>query len=354
MTSVHLKGIRKAYDRAVAVEEVSLDIPSGSLFFLLGASGCGKTTILRMIAGFVQPTAGRIRFGDRDVTDLPPERRNTGMVFQNYALWPHMTVAQNVGFGLEVRGITSDERKQRIGEALDLVRMGEYAERVPNQLSGGQQQRVALARALAFRPDLLLLDEPLSNLDAKLRLEMRTEIRRISAELRITMVYVTHDQHEALSLADQVAVMFRGRIEQLGAPRAIYQKPRTRFVAEFIGETNFVTAHLRSAVGADGCADVESALGSWRASVPASARDGSEILLSIRPESIRVTNASQGGAGVRGKCTESTYLGSHAQHVVEVSGTKLKVLEANPHGPSLQGREVAVQIDADQVVGVEA
>lgn len=349
-----MQGIRKAYDRAVAVDEVSLDIPSGSLFFLLGASGCGKTTILRMIAGFVQPTAGRIRFGDRDVTDLPPERRNTGMVFQNYALWPHMTVAQNVGFGLEVRGIASDERKQRIGEALDLVRMGEYAERVPNQLSGGQQQRVALARALAFRPDLLLLDEPLSNLDAKLRLEMRAEIRRISMELRITMVYVTHDQHEALSLADQVAVMFRGRIEQLGAPRAIYQKPRTRFVAEFIGETNFISAHVRSAIDAGGCADVESALGSWRASVPASARSGSEVLLSVRPESIRVTDASHGSTGVRGRCTESTYLGSHAQHVVEVSGAKLKVLETNPHGPSLQGREVAVQIDADQVVGVEA
>jgi len=276
------------------------------------------------------------------------------MVFQNYALWPHMTVAQNVGFGLEVRGMASDERRKRIGEALDLVRMGEYAERVPNQLSGGQQQRVALARALAFRPDLLLLDEPLSNLDAKLRLEMRAEIRRISTELRITMIYVTHDQHEALSLADQVAVMFRGRIEQLGAPRTIYQKPRTRFVAEFIGETNFIAANVRSAVDGGGCAEVESALGSWRASVPPSARSGSEVMLSVRPESIRVTDASLGGAGVRGRCTESTYLGSHAQHLVEVAGARLKVLEANPHGSSLQGREVLVQIEADQVVGVEA
>lgn len=256
VTSLRLNNIRKTFDQTVAVEDVSIEVSAGSLFFLLGSSGCGKTTILRMIAGFVQPTAGRIFFDDRDVTALPPEKRNAGMVFQNYALWPHMTVSQNVGFGLDVRRMPSAEKKKRIGESLELVRMSQYADRLPNQLSGGQQQRVALARAIAFRPDLLLLDEPLSNLDAKLRLEMRSEIRRISNELRITMIYVTHDQYEALSLADQIAVMSAGKIEQLGAPRDIYQRPRTRFVAEFIGETNFVSGEIQGVRDSSGFAEV--------------------------------------------------------------------------------------------------
>ena len=367
VTSLRLSHIRKTFDQTVAVEDVTLDVAAGSLFFLLGSSGCGKTTILRMIAGFVEPTAGRIFFGDRDVTTLPPEKRKAGMVFQNYALWPHMTVAQNVGFGLDVRRMPESDKKKRIGESLELVRMSQYANRVPNQLSGGQQQRVALARAIAFRPDLLLLDEPLSNLDAKLRLEMRAEIRRISNELRITMIYVTHDQHEALSLADQVAVMNAGRLEQLGAPRDIYQRPRTRFVAGFIGETNFVAGDMQGACGSDGFGSVVTPIGILRAHIPAPLRAGGKMSLSIRPEAILMSEetstahapggafavATSGETILRGKCIESVYLGAYAQHIVDVNGQRMKVFEVNPHATSFAGKAVRLSIAADQVVGVE-
>ena len=359
MTSLRLTNIRKTFDQTVAVEDVSIEVSAGSLFFLLGSSGCGKTTILRMIAGFVQPTAGRIFFGDRDVTELSPEKRNAGMVFQNYALWPHMTVSQNVGFGLDVRRMPSAEKKNRIGESLELVRMSQYADRLPNQLSGGQQQRVALARAIAFRPDLLLLDEPLSNLDAKLRLEMRSEIRRISHELRITMIYVTHDQHEALSLADQIAVMSAGKIEQLGAPRDIYQRPRTRFVAEFIGETNFVSGEIQGVRDSSGFAEVRTPIATMRALVPSTKKVGDRITLSIRPEAITIDHASavsnpQSCATiVLGKCLESTYLGASAQHLVDANGQRIKVFEVNPNSSSFTGKQVRLSIITDQVVGLE-
>lgn len=358
MTSLKLTNLRKAFDQTVAVEDVSVEVPSGSLFFLLGSSGCGKTTILRMVAGFVEPTAGRIFFGDRDVTAHAPEKRNAGMVFQNYALWPHMTVAQNVGFGLDVRKMASAEKKQRIGESLELVRMSAYADRLPNQLSGGQQQRVALARAVAFRPDLLLLDEPLSNLDAKLRLEMRAEIRRISDELHMTMLYVTHDQHEALSLADRIAVMRGGRIEQLGGPREIYERPRTRFVAEFIGETNFVQGRIDGSRDRDGFAAVTTALGTLRAFV-APEIASADLTLSIRPESFRVVTADAVDAASRssmlmtGRCVASTYLGSTAQHIIDVRGEQLKVFEANPRHQSFAGKDVQLTIMPDQVVAVD-
>ena len=359
MTSLRLTNIRKTFDQTVAVEDVSIEVSAGSLFFLLGSSGCGKTTILRMIAGFVQPTAGRIFFGDRDVTTLSPEKRNAGMVFQNYALWPHMTVSQNVGFGLDVRRMPSAEKKIRIGESLELVRMSQYADRLPNQLSGGQQQRVALARAIAFRPDLLLLDEPLSNLDAKLRLEMRSEIRRISHELRITMIYVTHDQHEALSLADQIAVMSAGKIEQLGAPRDIYQRPRTRFVAEFIGETNFISGEIQGVRDSSGFAEVRTPIATMRALVPSTKKVGDRITLSIRPEAITidhlsaVSNPQSYATIVLGKCLESTYLGASAQHLVDANGQLIKVFEVNPNSSSFAGKQVRLSIITDQVVGLE-
>ncbi len=360
MTNLRLENLRKAFDQTVAVEDVSVEVPTGSLFFLLGSSGCGKTTILRMVAGFVEPTAGRVYFGDRDVTALPPEKRNAGMVFQNYALWPHMTVAQNVGFGLDVRKMASADKKARIGESLELVRMNALADRLPNQLSGGQQQRVALARAIAFRPDLLLLDEPLSNLDAKLRLEMRAEIRRISDELHMTMLYVTHDQHEALSLADNIAVMRGGRIEQLGGPREIYERPRTKFVAEFIGETNFVQGRLEGARESDGFAAVSTPLGSIRTFVSPALAHANDLTLSIRPESFRVlatttptTGADRLTSIATGTCIASTYLGSTAQHIVDVRGERLKVFEANPRIQARVGADMHLGIMADQVVAVE-
>ncbi len=359
MTNLRLTNLRKAFDQTVAVEDVTVDVAAGSLFFLLGSSGCGKTTILRMVAGFVAPTSGRISFGDRDVTASAPEKRNAGMVFQNYALWPHMTVAQNVGFGLDVRKMAAVEKKKRIGESLELVRMSSYADRLPNQLSGGQQQRVALARAISFRPDLLLLDEPLSNLDAKLRLEMRAEIRRISDELHMTMLYVTHDQHEALSLADRIAVMRGGRIEQLGGPREIYDRPRTRFVAEFIGETNFVTGTVEGARDAEGFAAVATPLGALRAFIAPTISTSGEVTLSIRPESFRIlacdgVNAQAPVTKIAmGHCISSTYLGSTAQHVVDVRGVRLKVFEANPRNQSFAGKDLQLAIMADQVVAVE-
>jgi iron(III) transport system ATP-binding protein len=254
-TTIDIKGLVKEYPAigragvTRAVNEVSLTIEPGELFFLLGPSGCGKTTLLRMIAGFIDPTSGHIGFNGKDVTHAPPNKRNTGMVFQSYALWPHMTVAQNVAFGLNVRKVGASERDRLVKEALAAVQMERYAERKPTQLSGGQQQRVALARAIVIKPDVLLLDEPLSNLDAKLRNDLRHEIRRICKASGITTVYVTHDQKEALSMADRVALLRDGRIVQLGTPRDLYREPKTRFVAEFLGEADFLEATVAGQEG---------------------------------------------------------------------------------------------------------
>ncbi|HRU06852.1 MAG TPA: ABC transporter ATP-binding protein, partial [Candidatus Brocadiia bacterium] len=234
MVSVNLQSVTKRFDRVTAVNGVTLQVERGELFFLLGPSGCGKTTLLRIIAGFCDATQGQVLFDDRDVTSLPAHKRNTGMVFQNYALWPHMTVEENVAYGLDVRKTPAAERKRRVAEALDMVRMAEYASRRPTQLSGGQQQRVALARAIVIQPDVLLLDEPLSNLDAKLRNEMRDEIRRVHRQTGLTAIYVTHDQKEALSLAGRMAVLRDGRVEQSGPPREVYDRPANAFVAQFI------------------------------------------------------------------------------------------------------------------------
>jgi iron(III) transport system ATP-binding protein len=242
MTRVVFDHITKRFGDTVAVDDVSLDIASGELFFLLGPSGCGKSTLLRLIAGLHSPSSGRILFDDRDVTSLGTEKRNAVMVFQSYALWPHMTVAENVRFGLKVRGASRAQQNARIDEILRLVQMHDYAQRKPNQLSGGQQQRVALARALAVKPDCLLLDEPLSNLDAKLRHEMRGEIRRICKTTGVTTIYVTHDQKEALSIADRIAVMNAGKIAQVGTPREIYHQPIDAFVADFLHDPDIVLA----------------------------------------------------------------------------------------------------------------
>jgi putative spermidine/putrescine transport system ATP-binding protein len=240
MARLEIERLSKHYGQTVAVRDVSLDVRDGEFVVLLGPSGCGKTTTLRMIAGFVAPTMGRVRLGGHDVTTLPPWKRNAGMVFQSYALFPHLSVAENVAFGLEMRAVPKSEIGGRVAEALRLVRLDGYAERLPRQLSGGQQQRVALARALVIRPDVLLLDEPLSNLDAKLRETVRVEIRELQHELGITTVMVTHDQEEALIMADRLVVMSEGSVRQVGSQRDLYERPADRFVAGFVGRSNLL------------------------------------------------------------------------------------------------------------------
>ncbi len=350
MTAITLEGITKRFGRTTAVDQVDLEIGDGQLFFLLGPSGCGKTTLLRMIAGFIRPNDGRIRFGDRVVTDLPPNRRNTGMVFQSYALWPHMTVAENVAYGLHVRKVRGAERRTRCEAALRAVQMQAYARRKPNELSGGQQQRVALARALVIEPTVLLLDEPLSNLDAKLRLEMRSEIKRICAESRITTVYVTHDQKEALSMADTIAVIRDGKVMQVGTPHALYDRPQCRFVADFLGETNFLAAQVTGV--SDAGVQLETSAGTLVSSGGlAESPRGGNVTCSIRPESWRLVEQRAAVNGVSGTRLQTIYLGELAQHLIDLGeGTTVKVLELSPRGTTKVGDTVHLAVDPDQVV----
>jgi iron(III) transport system ATP-binding protein len=350
---ITVRGLRKQFGRVVAVDSIDLDIPAGTLFFLLGPSGCGKTTLLRMLAGFYDPGGGTIRFGDREVTHVPPNKRNCGMVFQSYALWPHMTVRQNVAFGLNVRKVGIEDRERRVEAALSTVQMLPYADRKPNQLSGGQQQRVALARALVIEPTVLLLDEPLSNLDAKLRLEMRSQIRKICKEVEITTVYVTHDQKEALSMADQMAVLRDGRVVQVGAPRALYERPANRFVADFLGEANFLPAEI---VGRDGRQVVlESAAGRLRslAHAPDLPETGN-VTCSIRPEAIRLIRRDEPRPPhnvFSARRSETIYLGEMAQHHLVVNDhLTLKAFELNPRPTDSDAAVVSVTVDPRDMV----
>ena len=246
MARLQLSNVTKRYGELKAVDDVCLDVENGEFLVLLGPSGCGKTTTLRIVAGFVEPSAGTVRLGERDITTLPPWRRNAGLVFQNYALFPHLTVNENVAFGLEMRKVGAAERAPKIIEALRLVRLERLGERLPRQLSGGQQQRVALARALVFRPDILLLDEPLSNLDAKLRQDVRVEIRELQRKLGLTTVMVTHDQEEALTMADRLVVMSEGSIRQIGTQQDLYERPADRFVADFVGRSTFIEGRVEA------------------------------------------------------------------------------------------------------------
>jgi iron(III) transport system ATP-binding protein len=324
---VTIRSLAKRFGNTTALQNISLEIQAQELFFLLGPSGCGKTTLLRLLAGFYQPDAGELLFGEKPMNGVPPHRRNTGMVFQNYALWPHLSVAENVAYGLEVRSVSAGEKRARVAEALSIVRMEQFAERMPNQLSGGQQQRIALARALVIRPDLLLLDEPLSNLDARLRLEMRDEIRRIHAQTRITTIYVTHDQKEALSLADRIAVMRQGQIEQIGAPRWIYRSPANRFVADFVGETNWLEAEVEKVL--PGQVWLQTAAGTFRAATEASWKAGQKVSLGFRPESVQVGSAEVNS--FHGTIVEVCYLGETEQYALELAGGhRIKAVEQNP------------------------
>jgi iron(III) transport system ATP-binding protein len=305
------------------------------------------------LAGFYIPEKGQILFGDEDVTRLEPHKRNTGMMFQSYALWPHMTVAGNVAFGLEERKVPAAEIKRRVSEALASVRMEQYAERKPNQLSGGQQQRIALARALVIRPRCLLLDEPLSNLDAKLRLEMRTEIRRVCKEFKLTTVYVTHDQKEALSIADRMAILESGHILQVGTPREVYKRPTRKTVANFIGETDFLPGKVLGVAGdfvtvETGVGRFDGILGDPTSPVAA----GTPVTVSIRPECWELHRNAEARNVVRGRIGESIYLGEVAQYdFVTHGGTKLKIFERNPRFADGSSRgELYATVEPEDVV----
>ncbi len=354
MASISIRQVTKKFGSTLALNDVSLEIQAGELFFLLGPSGCGKTTLLRHVAGFYTPDKGQILFDDEDVSRLPPHRRGAAMMFQSYALWPHMTVAENVAFGLEERRRPKREIDDRVVEALRLVKMdGLGLRRIP-QLSGGQQQRVALARALVVRPSVFMLDEPLSNLDAKLRIEMRSEIRRICKEFGLTGIYVTHDQKEALSMADRMAIMDAGKVAQVGAPMHVYRNPVSRMVAEFIGETNFIDGAIKQASYRDGLWDVETPCGMLRGRpsgdlIPVV---GQPVTLSIRPESLALREVPDSPNRFFGNIIETTYLGEMVQYELALrDGTPMRVSEMNPLEILQPGAdEIRVMAATDDVV----
>jgi iron(III) transport system ATP-binding protein len=333
MTRVRLDNVTKRFGETTALDRINLTIEAGELFFLLGPSGCGKSTLLRLIAGLHEPTGGRLLFNDDDVTALGTEKRNAVMCFQSYALWPHMSVRDNIKFGLDVRKVDTAEQRKRIDEVLALVQMTQYADRKPNQLSGGQQQRVALARALAVNPACLLLDEPLSNLDAKLRHEMRSEIRRICKTAGFTTIYVTHDQKEALSVADRIAVMKDGLLQQVGTPGDLYHRPVSAFVADFIGQTNLIPGKV---AGSDnGSTVVDTAVGRLVSATKSPVAVGGSVTVSVRPEQMRIVaseNVGQSGQinVLSGKPVETTFLGEASEHVLDIAGKRLKVISAPP------------------------
>ena len=290
MTAITIEGVTKCFGAVTAVAGVSLAVNEGEFFTLLGPSGCSKTTLLRMVAGFADLDAGVIRFGERRIDQLPPHRRNTGMVFQNYAVFPNLTVAGNVAYGLKARHVARAAIDERVARALTLVRLDGFSERWPHQLSGGQLQRVAIARALVIEPEVLLLDEPLSNLDAKLRVEMRGEIRQLQQSLGITALYVTHDQEEALAISDRIAVMRAGSLEQIGRPAEIYSRPASAFVAEFMGVTNLLTGTVLGDAGGQlriGIGGIE------LVAHGGTAAKGSRVSLSLRPETLRILAADE-------------------------------------------------------------
>jgi spermidine/putrescine transport system ATP-binding protein len=327
---IAIENVTKRFGSFTAVDNVSLHVKAGEFLTLLGPSGCGKTTLLRMLSGFETPTEGTIRIGEEDVTHLAPYRRNVNQVFQSYALFPHMTVRENIGFGLRMQKTATDEIARRVSEVVELVELKGFEERKPHQLSGGQRQRVALARAIVPRPQVLLLDEPLSALDAKLRGQMRLELKRLQKHLGMTFVFVTHDQEEALTLSDRIAVLNGGRIEQLGTATEIYHQPATAFVADFIGEANLLEAEMVSRNGTSGRVRLKGglelivALAGWPES-------GAGVLLSIRPEKVHVSKRLIEAENVfEARVVEEVFQGASDRLTLETTaGTRLTAVVAN-------------------------
>lgn len=352
MSAITIKGLTKSYTgkaRMAAVSNLSLDIADGAFVTLLGPSGCGKTTTLRLIAGFIKPDGGTIHAGDRLVSSadelVSPENRGMGMVFQNYAVWPHKTVHENVAFGLSIRGVSRQQLTDRVAKALGLVNLTGLEHRYPSELSGGQQQRVALARSLVVEPGILLLDEPLSNLDAKLRERMRSELKELQRRTGITFVYVTHDQAEALALSDKIAVMHGGQVQQYGTPEEVYARPANRIVADFMGLVNLVPAKVGTVSDIHGRLVLAPGM-EVSAIVPPGVASGSQVEIAIRPES--VTLARPTAHGPTAKVTERTFLGNLTEYVVTVSDGPALRAQCHPRQRFEVGEPVSIAIDAEQ------
>lgn len=355
-TAISIQDVSKRFEKFQALEAISLDIQEGEFFTLLGPSGCGKTTLLRLLGGFEHASSGTIKLFDQEIEALPANQRPINTVFQHYALFPHMTIHENVQFGMKMLGVDKQERHQRADEMLELVQLSQFAQRKPHQLSGGQQQRVALARALAPRPKLLLLDEPLSALDLKLRQSMRFELKRIQKQTGITFVFVTHDQEEALTMSDRIAVMSAGHLQQVGSPVEIYENPNNKFVADFIGESNFLSVRVRDKQAQSIAVDIMESDGektlSSTITVPFDHKHfiGENAQLSIRPEriSLAATSAEESGH-LKGIIRESVYMGTDTQYVVALSD-KDTLLVRNQNVSEAQtrfalGDEVAITFD---------
>jgi len=339
--SVSIRNVTKRYGETTAVNGIDFAIQQGEFFTILGPSGCGKTSLLRMIAGFNSIDEGEILFDDRVINDIPAYKRNIGMVFQNYAIFPHMTIEKNVAYGLKARRIAKSVITERVDEMLDMMQIKQYKERNPSQLSGGQQQRVALARALVIRPVILLMDEPLSNLDAKLRIQMRVAIKKIQREMNITTIYVTHDQEEALSMSDRIAVMNHGVVEQVGTPQEIYSKPASAFVASFIGTSNFLEGIMRDAGNGECMLHIE---GGKTIALPMKKSFDGDVVIAARPENIYL-GAAQAGE-LNGKISLVTFLGDYITYEVQLHNGK--IIEVNEYAKETQelrsiGDEVSLQ-----------
>ncbi len=355
---IAVENLTKRFGTLAVVSGVRLSVEDGEMFTLLGPSGCGKTTLLRLVAGFYTPDEGEIRFGDRVVNAVPPHERGIGMVFQNYALWPHMTVFENVSYGLKLRKITSSEIAERVRAVLDKVKLSGLGDRYPGQLSGGQQQRVALARALVLNPQILLLDEPLSNLDAKIRVQVRAEIRKLQKELGITTIYVTHDQEEALTLSDRIAVFNQGKVLQIGPPKALYERPANRFVADFIGINNLVDGTVRAIEGPLRTVRVETAVGEISAIYDERLSVGDRCVICLRPENAAVDGQSGGERNhLKGKITFAAYLGNTLRYDVDLgNGVIFKADIGDPwhHEQLAMGTQVTLSCPIASTLAIPA